>query len=210
MRRHSIEIMASNRIGRKTAPGFADPNAPVVVNTHGAGAKEQPESTAAANAAAAQAAAANAAAAAARASSGGERGKNTPMVEIEVSYERGSAPRTDVLRRIYEVWTNNHVYSLDSRLQCVEVRQTGTSKLVTDHPFIGTRLVGGQVQTEQAVEMSYPLPRPGAFAVFEAKKGNRRQFSRTSAVTRVVLRLRIVSVTDATAIPTWEEVSGEN
>ena len=132
------------------------------------------------------------------------------MVEVEVSYERGSAPRTDVLRRIYEVWTNNHVYSLDSRLSCVEVRKTGTSQLVNDHPFVGTRLVGGQVQNENTVEMSYPLPRPGAFAVFEARKGNRRQFSRTSAVTRVVLRLRIISVTDPTAIPTWEEVSGEN
>jgi hypothetical protein len=131
------------------------------------------------------------------------------MVEIEVTHDRGSAPRADVMRRVYEVWTGNHVYSLDSRMVCVEVRQPAGNKVVSDHPFLGSRLVGGQIQDEHTVEMSYPLPRPGAFAVFEARKGNRRHFSRTSPVTRVVLRLRIVSVTERTAIPTWEDVSGE-
>lgn len=182
--------MASNRIGRKTAPGFADPNAPMALpQEHGAARpREEP---------------------AARPSGGGERAR-TPMVEVEVSVERGSAPRTDTLRRVYEVWTNNHVYTLDSRLQCLEVRTTGTNQVVADHPFLATRLVGGQLQTEGSVEMSYPLPRPGSFAVFEARKGNRRQFSRTSAVTRVVLRLRVVSVTDAAQVPSWEDVSSDN
>jgi hypothetical protein len=132
------------------------------------------------------------------------------MVEVEVSHERGSAPRVDGMRRTYEVWTNNHVYTLDARLICVEVRKTGTTSLVEDHPFLGTRLVGGQVQDDTSVEMSYPLPRPGSVAVFEARRNNRRQFSRTSTVTRVVLRLRIVTVTDPTAVPTWEQVSAED
>lgn len=179
--------MANNRIGRKTASGFADPSA------H-AGFAAQHEPTPAAL----------------RPSSGGERAKPTPMVEVEVSVEHGSAPRTDTLRRVYEVWTNNHVYTLDSRLRCLDVRATGTNNMVADHPFIGTRLVGGQLHSNGSVEMSYPLPRPGSCAVFEAHKGNRRQFSRTSAVTRVVLRLRVVSVTDAAAVPTWEEVSSDS
>lgn len=129
------------------------------------------------------------------------------MVEVEVSHERGSAPRVESSKRTYEVWTNNHVYTLDPRLLCVEVRKTGTTSVVHDHPFIGARLVGGQLQDDTSVEMSYPLPRPGSVAVFEARRNNRRQFSRTSVVTRVVLRLRIVTVTDPTAVPTWEQVS---
>jgi hypothetical protein len=137
------------------------------------------------------------------------RSKQTPMVEVEVSHERGSAPRAEPVRQVFEIWTHNHVYALDSRLHCREVRATAGGKAVADHPFLGSRLVGGQLQSEQAVEMSYPLPRPGAFAVFEARKGNRRLFSRTSAVVRVVLRLRVVTVTDPTAIPTWEQVAGD-
>ncbi len=137
------------------------------------------------------------------------RSRQTPLVEVEVSYERGSAPRAEPMRQVFEIWTHNHVYALDSRLHCREVRATAGSKPVPDHPFLGSRLVGGQLQEAQSVEMSYPLPRPGAFAVFEARKGNRRLFSRTSAVVRVVLRLKIVTVTDPTAIPTWEQVSGD-
>ncbi len=188
--------MVSNRIGRKTAPGFADPLAPAALENGVASraARQQPPV---------------AEPAPARPSVEAARTAKTPLVEVEVSYDRGPAPRTELMRRVYEVWTNNHVYALDSRLNCIEVRQPGSGKVVSDHPFIGTRLVGGQAQDDNAVEMSYPLPRPGAFAVFEARRGNRRHFSRTSAVTRVVLRLRIVSVTDRTSIPTWEEVSGE-
>jgi hypothetical protein len=54
--------------------------------------------------------------------------------------------------------------------------------------------------------MSYPLPRPGSFAVFESTKANRRQFSRTSSVERVVLRLRIVTITDGTSVPSWSDL----
>jgi hypothetical protein len=91
-------------------------------------------------------------------------------------------------------------------MRCVEVRKPGTGEVIPEHPFLGSRLVGGQAQHEESVEMSYPLPRPGAMAVFEGRKGKRRRFSRTSEVTRVVLRLRIVQVTDPTATPTWENI----
>jgi hypothetical protein len=213
--RTSLQIMASNRMGRKTAPGFADPNAHVSV---GDAAKPAANPTAPSTANTPAAASGNAATGGAaldarqsfdRKSNEASRNSKTPLVEVEVSYERGSAPRTDSMKRVYEVWTNNHVYSLDSRMNCIEVRATGGTKLVTDHPFLGARLVGGQVQDEGSVEMSYPLPRPGAFAVFESRRGQRRQFSRTSTVTRVVLRLRIVSVTDRNAVPSWEDVSAE-
>ena len=67
--------------------------------------------------------------------------------------------------------------------------------------------MGGQIQSDDSVEMSYPLLRTGSFAVFEGRKGKRRQFSRTSAVTRVVLRLRVVTVTEAGFVPSWEDLS---
>jgi hypothetical protein len=179
-----------NRIGRKTSPGFADPRvAAMLPSAHDS---ERPRATPQA-----------------RASTAPGPRKQTPLVEVEVSYDRGATPRTEQTRRVFEVWTNNHVYALDSRMNCIEVRQVAGGKAVPDHPFLGTRLVGGQAQDEQSVEMSYPFPRPGAFAVFESKRGNRKQFSRTSAVTRVVLRMRIVRITESTAVPTWEDVSGE-
>ena len=184
-----------NRIGRKTSPGFADPRAPAVLPAtdaeHARGAAAHPHLPAQA------------------AHDPAPRPKQTPLVEVDVTYERGSMPRTEHSRRVYEVWTHNHVYSLDSRMNCIEVRQVSGGKTVPDHPFLGTRMVGGQAQDGESIEMSYPFPRPGAFAVFEAKRGNRKNFSRTSAVTRVVLRLRIVRLTDATTVPTWEDVAGD-
>ncbi len=195
--------MSSNRMSRKTAPGFADPNAHV---GFGKGAGDATKGVAPA---APTSPAHDAQHAFDRKSNDAARAGKTPLDEVEVSYERGSAPRTDAMRRVYEVWTNNHIYSLDSRMSCIEVRSPGDDKVVRDHPFLGTRMVGGQMQDAGSVEMSYPLPRPGAFAVFESRRGQRRQFSRTSTVTRVVLRLRIVSVTDKNAVPSWEDVSAE-
>ncbi len=131
------------------------------------------------------------------------RGK--PLVEIEVLRERTRTPRPNPYQGCYEVWTQNHVYALDARMRCVEVRTPQTNEVRGDHPFLGGRLVGGQAQ-EDAMEMSHPLPRPGAFAVFELRKKHRRQFVRTSPVDRVVLRLRNVTIADGADAPAWEDV----
>lgn len=129
-----------------------------------------------------------------------------PIVEVDVSYERGPNTSGEPLKVATEVWTQNTVYAVDSRMRCVAVRSAADSKLIDDHPFLGTRLVGGQVKGEGTVEMSYPLPRPGSFAVFEGRKGKKRRFSRTSAVERVVLRLRVVTITGPDVTPSWEEL----
>jgi hypothetical protein len=128
-------------------------------------------------------------------------------VEIEVIHEQSRAPRPEPLRRCYEVWTQNTVYAVDSRMICVEVRTPSTGEVKVDHPFLGARLVGGQLQEADAIEMSYPLPRPGSFAVFESRKHNRRTFSRTSSVERVVLRMRIVTMIEASQPPDWDGFS---
>jgi hypothetical protein len=131
------------------------------------------------------------------------RGK--PIVEVEVLRERARTPRPRADEGCYEVWTQNHVYALDARMRCVQVRTPHTGEVRADHPFLGGRLVGGQAQ-DNALEMSHPLPRPGAFAVFELRKKNRRQFVRTSPVDRMVLRLRVVTIADGAEVPSWEEV----
>jgi len=128
------------------------------------------------------------------------------IVEVDVSYERGQNLSAEPLKVATEVWTQNNVYAVDSRMRCVAVRSAADNTLVGDHPFLGTRLVGGQVKGEGTVEMSYPLPRPGSFAVFEGRKGKKRRFSRTSAVERVVLRLRVVTITGPDVTPSWEEL----
>lgn len=130
----------------------------------------------------------------------------TPMVEVEVSYERGPAPQARPVRGPTEVWTRNSIYVLDSRMQCLEVRAVGAEQPIVDHPFVGTRLVGGQWHGEDGVELSYPLPRPGSCAVFEGRRGHKRRFSRTSAVERVVMRLQVVAVTAPHVVPSWADL----
>ncbi len=132
----------------------------------------------------------------------------TPLVEIEVIHEHGPAPHTDKPWRTLEVWTRNRIYTLDPHLCCVEVRDRSSREIVHDHPFLGMRLVGGQHREGDSIELSYPFPRPGTEAVFEKPQAKRGQFSRTSAVTRVVLRLHIVTVAPTHVVPTWEEITG--
>jgi len=100
----------------------------------------------------------------------------TPLIEVNVSHEHGPAPSTRRLSEAVEIVTSNHVYVLDSALRCIEVRKASTSTQVTDSSFLGSRLVGGQLNSEEAIELSYPFPRPGANAVatIPSRRGTRR------------------------------------
>lgn len=202
----------ADRQARRTHPGFADPDAPVAVPA-GLDITRRGPSGAAPTAApvaspapvAAPIAAAHPVAPPAAAA---ERPK-TRMVDIEVTHERGPAPNADPIRHAYELWTQNHIYFLDARLVCLEVRSRTETRVLHDHPLVGARMVGGQVHGADSVEMSYPLPRPGSLAVFEARKGKRRQYPHTSPVERVVLRLHISTVTGPGDVPTWDEIAGD-
>jgi hypothetical protein len=46
--------------------------------------------------------------------------------------------------------------------------------------------------------------------VFEQMQGRHVRFSQTSTVTRVVMRLRVLTVTPEQLLPTWEEVTGSH
>jgi hypothetical protein len=131
----------------------------------------------------------------------------TPLIEVTVLHEHGSSPSARRLIDAVEVVTANHVYVLDSSLRCVQMRKPGGADVPADPRFVGARLVGGQVNTDESIEISYPFPRPGSLAVFEVSKGGAKHFHTTSAVAKVVVRLSIVTVPRSRVIPTWEEIS---
>lgn len=135
--------------------------------------------------------------------------RHTPAVDIDLVYERRSAPLPDQPWVFLEVWTRNTIYQLDARLLCIDVIDQATRKSLDDHTLRGARLVGGQARDGESMELSHPFPRPGSEAVFEQVQGKAVRFSQTSTVTRVVMRLRVLAVTPEQAMPTWEEVSGQ-
>lgn len=134
----------------------------------------------------------------------------TPAVDIDLVYERRSAPLPDQPWVFVEIWTRNTIYQLDGRLVCIDVIDQATRRSQGDHPLRGARLVGGQSRDGDAMELSHPFPRPGSEAVFEQTSGRHVRFSQTSSVTRVVMRLRVLSVTPEQLLPTWEEVTGNH
>lgn len=201
----------SRRFGKQTAPGFADPSLPTGAGDVGRPAvPPNPEASIVPAPPSTERHTPEPLAEPSAATTAGRLparpSPRTPMVEVEVGYERGPAPQARPARNWLEVWTRNSVYIVDSRMQCLEVRPTGGGAPTLDHPFVGTRLVGGQWHGEDGVELSYPLPRPGSCAVFEGRRANKRRFSRTSVVERVVMRLQVVAVTAPHVVPSWEDL----
>ncbi len=138
------------------------------------------------------------------------RRASTPAVDIDLVYEKRSAPLPDAPWTFLEIWTRNTIYALDARLVCIDVIDQSTKRSLTEHPLRNARLVGGQMREGDAMELSHPFPRPGSEAVFEQAQGRHVRFSQTSSVTRVVMRLRVLTVTPDQLLPTWEEVTGSH
>lgn len=136
------------------------------------------------------------------------KAKGPPAVDIDLVYERRTAPLPDQAWVFLEIWTRNTIYQLDSALHCIDVVDQLTRRAVADHPLRGSRLVGGQSRDGDAMELSHPFPRPGSEAVFEQSAGKHVRFSQTSTVTRVVMRLRVLTVEPEQLLPTWEDMSG--
>lgn len=127
-------------------------------------------------------------------------------VDIEVARVGGPTSPFDGPWRAFEIWTRNRVYGLDGLYRCIAVFDRATGKLESDHPFVGARLVGGQVRLGETSEVWQPLPIPGAEAVFEQSRGARTLLSHTSLVERVVLRLRGVSTAHDHLLRVWNGV----
>jgi hypothetical protein len=130
-------------------------------------------------------------------SSPGHTPPERPPIEIEV---RKVSNATSLARRVppaLEIWTKNRVYALDLAMQCVDVIDLASGQSDKRHPFIQGRLVGGQRRVSDGNELTFPLPIPGAEAVFQVLDANGRpRLVVTSRVTRVILHVQVVRVTE--------------
>jgi hypothetical protein len=131
---------------------------------------------------------------------------HVPLVDIEVVYRHGTAADPNGPLRTLEVVTLHSTYVMDPQLLCVEVRDRKTGALDPVSTMLGMRLVGGQSRRGDAIELSYPFPRPGTEAVFETVAGKESRLDRTSTVVNVKLRLFVVSVSPQVVAPTWAEI----
>jgi hypothetical protein len=131
---------------------------------------------------------------------------HVPIVDIEVVYRHGTAADPTGPLRTLEVVTLHSTYVMDPQLLCVEVRDRKSGALDPKSTMLGMRLVGGQSRKGDAIELSYPFPRPGTEAVFETVSGKESRLDRTSTVVHVKLRLYVVSVSPQVVAPTWAEI----
>jgi hypothetical protein len=107
-----------------------------------------------------------------------------------------------------EVWTQNRVYSIDVNMRCIEVADIATQKPQKDHELVGARLLGGQHNEQDKTHLSHPFPRPGTEAVFEQPRPKGGVvFSHSSTVTRVVMRLRQLTIVTGGEQPTWDQIA---
>lgn len=141
----------------------------------------------------------------------GERDRfgNLPAVEVELLHEVRRPPTVDRPWAMLEVWTQNRVYSVDVNMRCIEVVDIATQKPLTDHGLLGARLLGGQHVEEGNTFLSHPFPRPGTEAVFEQPRpADGVLFSHSSTVTRVVLRLRQLTILTGGEQQSWDQIAG--
>lgn len=143
-----------------------------------------------------------------------ERTASSPQlphgIEVELVNETRKAPFHDPTWRMLEIWTQNSIYAIDASMRCFDVIDRSSLRPLGEHALLGARLVGGQLETASGVDLSHPFPLPGMEAVFErVMRGGVASFSYSSAVNRVVLRLRRVHVEGATT-QLWGEISNES
>lgn len=138
-----------------------------------------------------------------------DRFENLPAVEVELVHEVRRPPAVDRPWAMLEVWTQNRVYAIDVNMTCIEVVDIATKKPVPDHGLIGARLLGGQLNDDGQVFLSHPFPRPGTEAVFEQPRpADTAMFSHSSTVTRVVLRLRQLTILTGGEQQSWDQIAG--
>ncbi len=105
--------------------------------------------------------------------------------------------------RAAEVWTKRRVYGLDSTFKCVEILDRESGRPEAGHEMLGARLGGGRMREKDTVRFSYPLPLPGMEAMF--MKGRKHGY--TSAVERMIVRIRVLHTSADEAVPSWDEIA---
>jgi hypothetical protein len=105
--------------------------------------------------------------------------------------------------RAAEVWTKRRVYGLDSTFRCVEILDRQTGRPEPTHEMLGARLGGGRMREKDTVRFSYPLPLPGMEAMFT--KGKKHGY--TSAVEKMVVRIRVLHTSADETAPSWDDIA---
>lgn len=124
-------------------------------------------------------------------------------IELVVVDER-SVPGTERRPwRAAEVWTKRRVYGLDSTFRCIEILDRESGRPEIAHEMLGARLGGGRKRDKEAVRFSYPLPLPGMEAMFS--KGKKHGY--TSAVERVIVRVRVLHTSADETAPSWDDIA---
>ena len=136
-------------------------------------------------------------------------GSGPAAVEVELVHETRRPPYVQKPWRMLEIWTQNRIYALDSAMRCLEVVDQATGKRAEDHTLLGAHLVGGQRREGDTVHLCHPFPQPGTEAVFEQGTAAGARFSHSSTVTRVVLRLRTLTIDPGLELPNWSQVCGD-
>jgi hypothetical protein len=136
------------------------------------------------------------------------RGSDAPKraydhIELVVVDERQVAHGERRPWRAAEVWTKRRVYGLDSTFRCVEILDRQTGRPEQTHEMLGARLGGGRLRDKETVRFSYPLPLPGMEAMFS--KGKKHGY--TSAVERMIVRIRVLHTSADEASPSWDDIA---
>jgi len=136
-----------------------------------------------------------------------------PDAFVQVEYVHDSSSQNYSLAApwwMYEIRTHNRIYCLNESLVCIHVLSREDRQNEPTHSLHGARLLGGKVvgATGGPAELSHPLPRRGAMAVFERRVGRRVSLSETSEVDGILLRLRVVDVSAPQGARLWRKVTG--
>jgi len=131
-----------------------------------------------------------------------------PFIEVELVYEAGRAGLTGRGWCALQIWTLNRVYDVDWGMRCFCVTDRATDEPIPGHQLLNAKLTGGQKRDGHQLELLYPVPAPGVAAVFEVGEGKAAEYVTTSEVSRVVMRVRVISVTEELKEPSWKGLSG--
>jgi hypothetical protein len=138
--------------------------------------------------------------------------KPEPAIEVECVDQPGVDSFDPASWTLFEIWTRNRIYHVDSAFKCIAVVTRDTGRAESTHPLKGARLTGGERRNKSShlVDVFFPLPSPGTEAIFRSDAKKHGQFAKTSTIERVVLRVRRVRVNTVAEGQAWDDLMGRS